>query len=171
MNWQRVCTQLNLGNLLASPTPLSGGLMHKMFRVDTEKGCYAVKCLNPHVMARPEALGNFAAAEELERQLEQAGLAILASLASGDRKMQKLDGGYFYVFPYFEGSALTEGAITPAHCRKIGSLLADIHGVDRRQEAVNRSPITMNWDALLTAADQPVRTLLAQHLPLLKEMV
>ena len=170
MDWQRLCTQLNLGELLNAPIPLTGGLMHKMFRVDTDKGCYAVKWLNPHVMARPEAPGNFAAAEELERKLEQAGLAILPALTIHEQKMHLVDEHYLYVFPYFEGVTLVGRPITPHHCEQVGTLLAGIHGVERRQVAVNRSPITIDWDALLATADTPVRPLLADRLPLLKEM-
>ena len=170
MDWQQVCTQLNLGELLGEPIPLTGGLMHKMFRMDTDKGCYAVKHLNPHVMVRPDALDNFRRAEHLETKLEQAGVAILPALTIHGQKMQLIDGHYLYVFPYFAGVALTNHPIISRHCEQVGALLAGIHNVERRQEPANRSPITIDWDALLTTAHQPVRNLLTEHLPLLKEM-
>ena len=49
--------------------PVSGGLMHRMYRVETDGGKYAVKHLNPIIMKRPDALANYAKAEKLEETL------------------------------------------------------------------------------------------------------
>ena len=147
MDFAAVCQQLNLGVLTEEPIRLTGGLMHKMYRVTTENGVYAVKCLNPHIMARADAAANFAAAEELERKLEGADLPLLPALTVGGRKMQEVDGNFFYLFPYFDGKALTEGDITPAHCAIVGELLAKLHAVERKAEAVTKENLTFDWDA------------------------
>ena len=146
MDFDALCEQLHLGALTAEPIRLYGGLMHKMYRVATEGGVYAVKCLNPHVMARPTAAANFAAAEELERKLEQTDLPILPALTIGGRKMQEVGGAYCYLFSYFEGKALTEGDITPRHCAIVGGLLARLHAVERKQEPIQRDVLTLDWD-------------------------
>ena len=98
MDWQRLCQQLNLGALTDKPMELTGGLMHTMYKIVTEDGVYAVKCLNPQVMARTEAHANFAAAERLENMLEHTDLPILPALTIGGRKMQEVDGAFFYIF-------------------------------------------------------------------------
>ncbi|MBQ6024813.1 MAG: hypothetical protein IJL20_04275 [Lachnospiraceae bacterium] len=43
----------NLGDIKGDILPVSGGLMHKMFKVQTSTGIYAVKYLNPEIMKRP----------------------------------------------------------------------------------------------------------------------
>ena len=158
MDFDALCEQLNLGALTAEPTRLYGGLMHKMYRIATESSVYAVKCLNPHVMARPTAAANFAAAEELECQLEQTDLPLLPALTIGERKMQEVDGAYCYLFPYFEGKALTESAITPRHCEIVGSLLAKFHAVERKQEPIQRKILDLDWDGF--ALSEEDKTLL-----------
>lgn len=40
----------NLGEIKGDILPVSGGLMHKMFKVQTSTGIYAVKYLNPEIM-------------------------------------------------------------------------------------------------------------------------
>ena len=40
------CNDYGLGGVLALH-PVSGGLLHKMYRVETSSGIYAVKVLNP----------------------------------------------------------------------------------------------------------------------------
>lgn len=146
MDFHALCQQLNLGALIEEPIRLYGGLMHKMYRVATESGVYAVKCLNPHVMARPTAAANFAAAEELERQLEETDLPLLPALTIGGRKMQEVGGTYCYLFPYFEGKALTEGDITPRHCAIVGGLLARLHQVERKVGPIQREILALDWD-------------------------
>ena len=58
MNIEKFCEVNNLGTV-KTVDKLSGGLMHKMLKVETNKGVYAVKILNPEVMSRDEAYDNF----------------------------------------------------------------------------------------------------------------
>lgn len=151
MDFHAVCRQLNLSALVGEPTRLSGGFLHKMYRVVTESGVYAVKHLNPHVMARADALANFRSAEALERKLAGAHLPLLPALSG----MQGVEGDYFYVFPYFDGRALTEGEITPAHCEIVGEILAKLHQVERKREPIQREPLAFDWDGFgLSAEDK-----------------
>ena len=64
---------------------VSGGLMHRMFRVRAAGQDYAVKLLNPEIMKRPEAMRNYRRAESLERILEEAGLPIVPALTVNGR--------------------------------------------------------------------------------------
>ena len=92
-----------LGKPVSPVVPVSGGLMHRMFRAETAKGVYAVKCLNPEIMKRPGVMENYRRAEKLEQVLENAGIPLAPALALDGQKMQELDGGYFYVFRWQEG--------------------------------------------------------------------
>ena len=64
MNIEKFCEKYNFGNIL-NISKLSGGLMHKMFKVETDKGIYCVKVLNPEVMARDTAYNNFVVSESV----------------------------------------------------------------------------------------------------------
>ena len=57
MNIEKFCRMNNLG-VVENITKLTGGLMHKMFKVETDKGVYAIKVLNQEVMSREEAYNN-----------------------------------------------------------------------------------------------------------------
>ena len=80
--------------------------MHKVYKVDTDQGIYTLKLLNPFVMQRETAMANYAKAEQIEFLLEQHDIPILPSLSFGGRKMQEIDGQYFYIFDYFFGNPL-----------------------------------------------------------------
>lgn len=149
-----------LGRLTADPQSVSGGYMHKMYRLDTMQGRYAVKLLNPEVMSRPTALGNYRRAEALEAVLEQSGMPIVSAMAFGGSRMQCINGQYCYVFPWVEHSALGWREIEPVHCAVIGDLLARMHGLPipvgegiPQFEAVQPETVTVDWAAMARKAE------------------
>lgn len=110
--------------IIGKPMLLSGGFMHKMYKIDTQQGTFALKLLNPFVMQRETAMDNFAKAERIEFLLEQQGVPILPALSLDGRKMQEVDGEHFYLFDYFPGKALQGNEITAYHCKEMGMIIA-----------------------------------------------
>lgn len=135
--------------LKGEPTRLNGGFTHKMYKVDTEQGVYTLKLLNPFIMQRETAMANFAKAEQIEFLLEQQDIPILPALSFDGRKMQEIDGEYFYLFDYFSGKPLKSNEITEYHCREIGKVLAKIHSIDKKFENENFSEMSIDWEFYL----------------------
>ena len=102
-----IINHCGLGAIKGEILPVSGGLMHKMFKVQTTTGTYAVKCLNPEIMRRPDAMKNYSEAERLERILEANGIPIVSAINFDDKKMVSADGRYYYIFPW-QGGAITD---------------------------------------------------------------
>jgi len=170
--FRAICAQLGLGTITEPPRRLTGGFMHRMYSLFTDRGRYAVKLLNPHIMARPDAMDNFRRAEAIEHQLEQAGLPILAALVFNGRKMQEINGQYFYVFDWFDGHALRSDEVREEHCRIIGGILARIHAIGHREEQPEREPIEIDWNGfadLLLERNPPLGELVARSAALLLE--
>lgn len=143
-NWQ----------LREAPVPLSGGFMHKMYRLETEQGAYAVKLLNCFVMQRESVMENYARAERLEQILAQKGIPILPALSFDGRKMQEIDGQYFYLFDYYNGKALNEKEITAYHCTEIGKTLAKIHAIDQKPSGEPFEAMAVDWDFYLARLEK-----------------
>lgn len=72
-----LCKTLHFGYLQAPATSVSGGYMHKMYKLTTEQGTYAVKLLNPSVMRRADVFDHLHLAEALEQELQNAGILLL----------------------------------------------------------------------------------------------
>ena len=85
MNIEKFCEKYELGKVL-SITKLSGGLMHKMFKVETIKGIYCIKVLNPEVMSRSEAYNNFIVSETVSNLAKENGIPVSSAL--------NIDGNY-----------------------------------------------------------------------------
>jgi len=87
-----------LGKMIANVESVSGGLMHRMYKVITDSGVYAVKHLNAEIMKRPDAHGNYARAEKIEEILGNTDIPIVPAMVINGKKMQKIDDQFFYVF-------------------------------------------------------------------------
>lgn len=160
---EKLCKEYNSGELLCKPIRLTGGFTHKMYSLFTTKGKYAVKLLNPFIMKRETAMSNYRRAEGFERALEQTDIPILPALTIGGKKMQCMDGQYFYLYEWYEGKALKSEEITREHCEKIGGILAKIHGLklpqnntDRQEaglgcgaEKYEREELHIDWDGYI----------------------
>ena len=49
--------------MVGEPVRLSGGFMHKIYKINTQQGTFVLKLLNPFVMQRETSMDNFAKAE------------------------------------------------------------------------------------------------------------
>ena len=132
MNIEKFCERYSLGKVI-NVTKISGGLMHKMFKVETDKGIYCVKVLNPEIMSRKEAYGNFVVSESVSNFAKQNGIHVSSALSIDGNYLTKLDDMYYMVFDYVKGKTLKDDEITVGHCKKIGNVLAHIHLLDYRE--------------------------------------
>ena len=134
----RLAHMCGLGTIIADIEPVTGGLMHRMYKVMTDSGVYAVKHLNPEIMKRPDVHENYARAERIEGILENSGISIVPAIVTGGKKMQRIDDQYFYVFRWQQGKIADWNHISDEMCLKAGNLLGKIHAIEPR----NIAPLT-----------------------------
>ena len=146
------CNEYGLGGVLAL-RPVFGGLLHKMYRVETESGTYAVKVLNPEIMRRPEALHNTINSEKVARALKALVLVVAAKEFDGAHVVE-YNGSWFMVFDWLEGASVFAPDITVEHCAKIGEMLGKIHAADVEIEGMEPETEVRRvfaWEALAEA--------------------
>ncbi len=169
----RLMERCSLGSLKGDICPVSGGLLHKMYKVETSTGTYAVKALNPEIMKRPTAMGNYELAESLEKILEEHHLPIVPALSFQGKKMLTEDGVYFYIFRWQEGAITDFDHISSKQCWQAGNILGRIHGIDpKKNEEQHPQRCTMDLDGFLTLAkekDSPVYPAFNENLEILKK--
>ena len=162
-----------LGNICGDIEAISGGLMHKMYKVRTESEVYTVKCLNPEVMKRPGVLDNYARAEELERVLEKECIPIVPALSFDGKKMIEEGEEFYYIFRWQEGSITDYNAISKKQCCMAGEILGRIHRIDPQnvmREEIELSDI--DFEAYASEADKKnssIAGLIADNRQLLRE--
>lgn len=153
---EKLAAALGLGELLESPEEIHGGLLHKMYRVATSQGTYAVKVLNSEIMKRPSALQNMICSEKIAANFSREIPAVI-SLEIGGNRVQELDGKYYMIFPWAEGASVFPPEITEEHCRVIGDILGRIHAANVSGEGAlpeEDGPAMYDWEKYLRTAEQ-----------------
>ena len=126
---EKLFNELGLGKITSPIAPVSGGFMHRMYKVCTKTHTYAVKHLNPEIMKRASAMDNYKKAEKLEAILEENEIPIVPALSLDGKKMQEINGEFFYIFEWHKGSISDWNNITPEQCWKAGNIQGRIHAI------------------------------------------
>ncbi len=130
-----VMKKMNLGEVLEEPQSLTGGLMHRMYRVVTETGIYAVKILDEEVMSRPVAYRNMVNSEKIAAGFQNL-LPVVAAMEFEGTQIQEVDGCFFMLFPWVEGKSIFPPQIKEIHCELIGEILGKMHAAELSVEGL-----------------------------------
>ena len=174
-NIEKICTICGLGNLVQEPKVVTGGLLHKMYCVQTNQGKYAIKTLNPDVMNKPDAMKKLEQAERIAYRLKNENDISAICVKPMDGKMVfELDHTYYEIFEWFDGKSIFNPDITAAHCAKVGEQLGKIHASNICVEGLYRENTVRcryEWKHLLSALkkENEVYLLLQENILQLKQ--
>lgn len=156
-----------IGNVIKRIEKVTGGLSHRMYKVETDKGIYAIKELNSGVMKREKAYSNFVFSEKVTDIAKENGISAIGAIKFNNEIMIKIEDSYFMVFEWLEGKILKAEEITDKHCEIIGKILAQIHNIDfSKIEDDERKCIEtdfFDWNKFITPAEE-------QNKPYIKEL-
>ena len=157
MDIEKLVSALRLGRLMEESVRIEGGLLHKMYRVSTSDGLFAVKVLNPEIMKRPDALSNTIHSEKVAKAFEGLIPAVV-SLEIDGKQVHKLGEEYYMVFPWTDGASVFPNEIMPHHCEKIGDILGKMHQLNLKVEGIVQEEDSFNlfdWEAYLQRVNEP----------------
>lgn len=126
----KLMLQCNLGQAIENAIRVNGGLSHRMYKVVTDKGIYAVKELNKGIMKRKEAYSNFVFSERVTDIAKANDIPAIGAIKTDNDIMVKIEDTYFMIFNWLDGIVLKPNEIKEFHCEKIGKILAQIHNID-----------------------------------------
>ncbi|MED1559036.1 phosphotransferase [Bacillus paramycoides] len=129
LEFESICKNSFLGEMLNVPKSICGGLLHRMYAIETTKGKYALKLLNPQIMLRPTAIQNYINSEKIANLVSKRVPALPAKIIKGN-SLQKINNQSYLIFNWMEGERLKDDEINNVHCEKIGEILAEIHKTD-----------------------------------------
>lgn len=157
MNLAKLMYTLRLGTPVEEPVRIEGGLLHKMYRVSTPNGLFAVKVLNPKIMKRPDALSNTILSEKVAKAFDGLIPAVV-SLEIDGKQVHKLGEEYYMVFPWTDGASVFPREITPHHCEAVGSILGKIHQRNLKVEGIIPEEVSFkmfDWETYLQRINDP----------------
>lgn len=124
---EAICNKLDIGTITTHPTPVSGGLLHEIWHVATNKGQYAVKVLNSKIMQRPGAVARYETTETIAKMFFEQGIPVITSITHNNKSVIEVEGTYFIVYPWVSGSVLDAHTTNKECAQKIAAILARMH--------------------------------------------
>ncbi|MBV9231349.1 MAG: aminoglycoside phosphotransferase family protein [Chloroflexi bacterium] len=126
----RLCAIFGLGELIAEPQVVTGGVLHRMWYLPTTQGTFAVKQLNPAIMCKPAICEACRLTEQVAHAMVAQGLPAVAALYAEGCPMQEIEDATFMVYPWIDGKILLPGPVEPDLARQIGTILGRVHALN-----------------------------------------
>ncbi len=122
-----VCRRYGLGTPVTPLSAVTGGLLHRLYRLETDKGRYAVKVLDADVLRKPGVRDEFRRAEHIAALFAEADVPAVTALAVKGDTVQDVGEGTVIVFPWLDGDMLPFYPVTTEQARQIGAVLGRMH--------------------------------------------
>lgn len=167
-----ISAAFDLGRALAPLTPVEGGFSHRVWKLRTDRGTFAVKQLNPTVIARAGALDRYRASERVAVAFGQAGVRAVGALHVDDDPLRSVEGSWCLAYPWIDAQTIPLSSVTVDHAYAVGATLGHLHNrniADPRLPGPNmRTLSTEQWQDLAKRSEgQPWSSQLSDALALL----
>ena len=143
----QLCRLYAIGALVSPPEQVAGGLLHRMYRLRTAHGEYAVKVLHPNLVQEPDARERYRLSERIAAAVAAAHLPAVAALETAGDTIHDLGQATVMVYPWVDGQALSSASAGPDRARQIGGILGRIHALRLHFAALQPPPLRCYSDA------------------------
>lgn len=125
---EAICYHFGLGMPIQVPTRVHGGLLHIMWRLDTDKGSYAIKQLSKDIdLKNQQIIKNYELSERIASRFVAQGIPGVCAIAQSGKYLFMIDETGFLVYPWVNAKALDQHAVSEPHALKIATILAKMH--------------------------------------------
>jgi thiamine kinase-like enzyme len=132
-----LCEQFGLGSLRNSVTRIYGGLLHIMWRLDTDKGSYAIKQLSKDIdLQDDQVIKNYELSERIASSFMAQDIPGVCALSQSDKHLWIIDGCGYLVYPWVNAKALGKDEINEDQALIIARLLAKMHSINLHLEGI-----------------------------------
>ena len=109
---------------------VSGGLLHRLLRVETTSGTFALKLLSPRSTEDPLSRARLERGEEVARLALQAGIPAAVALQGPNHTfLQKIEAQWVTLYPWVEGEILPPTSANAQQCELMGHYLGQLHAL------------------------------------------
>jgi aminoglycoside phosphotransferase (APT) family kinase protein len=126
-----LCHGLALGEPACKPSRVFGGLHHRVWRLETDRGSYAIKQLSPDTdLGNPDAARHFNDSETIAEAFAAKGVPAVFALSNQAGYLQLLDADGYLVHPWRDARALSPRDVSAPHAIAVAGILARMHAID-----------------------------------------
>ncbi len=111
---------------------VTGGFVHRLWRLHTTHGSYAIKQLNPAIMQYPNIYETYRTSERIAAAMYAVGIPAVVALEGNDNDtLHIIDDDAFQVYRWIDGTTLSSQTVDPERARLIGNTLARMHALNQ----------------------------------------
>jgi thiamine kinase-like enzyme len=122
-----LCQHFNLGHQKQEPERVHGGLLHIMWRLNTDKASFAIKQLSKDIeLTNARVIKNYELSEHIASRFVALGIPAVAAIQKFDKYLFIMDGTGFLVYPWVDAKSASH-AVSENHALKIATILAKMH--------------------------------------------
>ncbi len=127
----------NLGQPVKLPKRVHGGLLHIMWRLDTDKGSYAIKQLSKDIdLKNKQVIKNYELSERVASHFVAQGIPGICAIAQSGKHLFIIDDTGFLVYPWVDAKALDIHIVSEKHALKIATIIAKMHGLNLNEPEI-----------------------------------
>jgi thiamine kinase-like enzyme len=127
-NLINLCNELELGIPLSPPKRVHGGLLHTMWRINTEEASYAIKQLSPDIKLKNKSIiENYNLTEEIATRFVERGIPAICALKPSGKYLVLIHGTGFLIYPWVDAKPLHKDTVSKSHALKIAEIIAQMH--------------------------------------------
>ena len=124
----QICQHFELSQLKSPPTRVYGGLLHIMWRLESETGTFALKQLSEKIdLHNQSIIKNYELSESIAERFGKLGIPAISAIKKHGRRLAIIDGQGFLLFPWSQAKALDQNIVSKEHALKIAELIARMH--------------------------------------------
>lgn len=127
---QLICNQLGIGTLVAPPERVLGGLLHRMWKLQTDTGAFACKELSKNIDLNPTTRNIYELTEQIAKRFNELSIPAIAALELDGNHLIDIHDNTFLVYPWCDGVTIANNSVNTSHALKIAALLAKMHLID-----------------------------------------
>lgn len=121
----QICDHFNLGKLIDNPIRVYGGLLHTMWKVNTEKASYAIKQISKDIdLTNDKIIQNYNLTEKIANHFKHLGIPAVSSI----NKLMIIDKTGYLVYPWINAQPIYQ--VDQSQAIKIANILAKIHAIN-----------------------------------------
>jgi Ser/Thr protein kinase RdoA (MazF antagonist) len=128
---RELCYRLALGSPASPPSRVHGGLQHRVWRLDTDQGSFAIKQLSPELDAQNAATReHFNTTEAVAEAFAEGGIPAVFALKGDSEYLQSIEDEGYLVHPWREAKGLGPAQISEQHALRVAGIIARMHRMD-----------------------------------------
>lgn len=146
-----ICATFNLGTPIDTPSPVHGGLLHSMWRLNTTLGSYAVKQLTTDITLTPPVRHNYELSEQIASTFKTRGIPAICAFMHNNTHLFDCENNTFLVYPWVNAQTLPQNTVSKTHAIKIAHILTQLHTTNLHIPGLSEPQFDVHTNAEISA--------------------